>query len=90
MANSASWAKIFRDYKIGKHDFDKGPFPITASYPYRQWKSQTTKGVTLLFFDKGHDGVYNIWQFGFRNELDYNSIYLIKSGRYIIDGPNSV
>lgn len=59
-------------------------------YPYRQWKSQTTKDVTLLFFDKGHDGIYNIWQFGFRDELDYNSIYLIKSGRYIIEGPNSV
>lgn len=59
-------------------------------YPYRQWKSQTTKVVTLLFFDKGKDDIYNIWQFGFKNELDYNSIYLIKSGRYIIDGPNSV
>lgn len=59
-------------------------------YPYRQWKRQTTKDVSLLFFDKGKDGIYNIWQFGFRDEQDYNSIYLIKSGRYIIEGPNSI
>lgn len=59
-------------------------------FPYRQWKSQTTKNVSLLFFDKGADGVYNIWQFGFRDEMDYNSIYLVKSGRYIIKGPNNL
>ncbi len=59
-------------------------------YPYRQWKSQTSKDVTLLFFDRGKDGVFNIWQFGFKDENDYNSIYLIKSGRYVIEGPNSI
>lgn len=58
-------------------------------YPYRQWKSQTSKDVSLLFFEKGTNGIYNIWQFGFRDEMDYNSIYLIKSARYLIDGPNS-
>lgn len=59
-------------------------------FPYRQWKNQTTKDVFLLFFEKGVDGVYNIWQFGFKDEMDYNSIYLIKSGRFIINGPNSI
>ena len=58
-------------------------------YPYRQWKSQTSKDVSLLFFEKDDEEIYNIWQFGFRDEEDYNSIYLIKSGRYIIDGPNN-
>ena len=59
-------------------------------YPYRQWKEQTTKDVSLLFFDKErNDDVYNIWQFEFTDEKDYNSISLVKSGRYRIIGPNS-
>ena len=31
MANSKSWGKIFNDYKIIKHDFNKAPFPISAT-----------------------------------------------------------
>ena len=59
-------------------------------YPYRQWKSQTTKDVSLLFFDKERNSdIYNIWQFEFEDENDYNSIKLVKSGRYRIIGPNS-
>lgn len=30
MANSKSWKKIFNDYKILDHDFDKSPFLISA------------------------------------------------------------
>jgi len=30
MANSKSWEKIFKDNKIDQHDFDKGPFVLTA------------------------------------------------------------
>lgn len=59
-------------------------------YPYRQWKQQTSKDVYLLFFDREKSSdVYNIWQFEFTNENDYNSIELVKSGRYRIIGPNS-
>lgn len=29
-AKDESWAKICKDYKILKHDFDKSPFPVTA------------------------------------------------------------
>lgn len=58
-------------------------------YPYRQWKKQTSKDVYLLFFDRDKkNNVYNIWQFEFKNENDYNSISLVKSGRYRIIGPN--
>lgn len=58
-------------------------------YPFRQWKSYTDKAVKLLFFDKDKKtNVYNIWQYEFTDEEDYNSIRLVKSGRYIIDGPN--
>lgn len=60
-------------------------------YPYRQWKKQTSKDVNLLFFDRDRNSdVYNIWQFKFEDENDYNSIKLVKSGRYIIIGPNSI
>jgi hypothetical protein len=56
-------------------------------YPYKQWKLHTQKDVFLLFFEKRGD-VFNIWQYGFDNEFDYNSIYLIKSDRYRIIGHN--
>lgn len=56
-------------------------------YPYKQWKSYTEKDVYLLFFEK-RVNMYYIWQYGFDNENDYNSIRLIKSERYLIDGPN--
>ena len=60
-------------------------------YPYRQWKQQTSKDVNLLFFDRDKNSdVYNIWQFKFEDENDYNSIKLVKSGRYRIVGPNSI
>ncbi len=60
-------------------------------YPYRQWKQQTSKDVNLLFFDRDRSSdVYNIWQFKFEDENDYNSIKLVKSGRYRIIGPNSI
>lgn len=59
-------------------------------YPYRQWKQQTSKDVNLLFFDRDRNSdVYNIWQFKFEDENDYNSIKLVKSGRFSIIGPNS-
>jgi deoxycytidine triphosphate deaminase len=52
-------------------------------YPFRQWKSQTTKEVLLVFFEK-QNTVYNIWQYAFADENDYNSIALVKSSRYVI------
>jgi hypothetical protein len=50
-------------------------------YPYKQWQLHTKKKVFLLFFEKRVDGYY-IWQYGFDNGCDYNSICLIKSKRY--------
>ena len=59
-------------------------------YPYRQWKKHTSKDVYLLFFDRDkNNNIYNIWQFEFEDENDYNSIKLVKSGKYRIIGPNS-
>ena len=52
-------------------------------YPYKQWKNCTEKDIFLLFFEK-RSSIYNIWQYGFHNENDYNSIVLVKSERYRI------
>jgi len=54
-------------------------------YPYRQWQSQTNKKVITLFFDKEIGGnVYSIWQFEFKDPKNYNSIKLVKSGKFRI------
>lgn len=57
-------------------------------YPFKQWKLNTKKDVFTLFFEK-RGNHYFIWQYGFNDENDYNSIQLIKSARYIINGPNN-
>lgn len=52
-------------------------------YPFRQWASYTNKKVRTLFFEKiGKE--YLIWEFRFNDMNYYNSIYLYKSGKYII------
>ena len=56
-------------------------------YPYKQWKQHTSKDVFLLFFEKRGD-IFNIWQYGFKDENNYNSILLVKSARYKIIGLN--
>lgn len=56
-------------------------------YPYKQWKLHTKKDVFLLFFEKRGD-VFYIWQYGFSDEHNYNSIELVKSARYRIKGLN--
>src|SRR3990167_4442784 len=54
-------------------------------YPFRQWQEHTKKKVVTLFFDKAHgEDVYSIWQFEFKNKDDYNSIKLVKSGKFRI------
>lgn len=58
-------------------------------YPYKQWKLHTNKEVFTLFFEK-RGSHYFIWQYGFNDENNYNSIQLIKSERYIIEGPNNL
>lgn len=54
-------------------------------YPYRQWQEHTNKKVITLFFEKevGQDA-YSVWQFEFQNIHDYNSIRLVKSGKFKI------
>ncbi len=54
-------------------------------YPFRQWQEHTNKKVVTLFFDKNHgEDVYSIWQFEFEDPKNYNSIRLVKSGKFRI------
>lgn len=52
-------------------------------YPYRQWQAHTSKPVITLFFESTGDS-YSMWQFRFKDIDNYNSIELVKSGRFII------
>lgn len=56
-------------------------------YPFRQWSENTTKKVYPVFFEKrviDGENIFYIWQFEFTDVEDYNSINLVKSGRYRI------
>jgi hypothetical protein len=52
-------------------------------YPFRQWQIHTKKKVNILFFEKRKD-IYSLWEFGFTDESDYNSIELLKSAKFEI------
>jgi hypothetical protein len=58
-------------------------------YPFKQWKHHTNKDVYLLFFEKRNQTFF-IWEYGFTDENDYNSIKLLNSARYEIEGPNKI
>lgn len=53
-------------------------------YPFRQWQAYTNKIVSTLFFQRMAQNEYHIWQFVFDEINNYNSIRLLKSGRYRI------
>ncbi len=53
-------------------------------YPFRQWSGYTSKPVSTLFFQRVNDRDYHIRQFVFDDPNNYNSIRLLKSGRYRI------
>jgi hypothetical protein len=54
-------------------------------YPFRQWQEKTNKKVITLFFDKNHkEDACSIWQFEFSDTKNYNSIKLVKSGKFRI------
>jgi len=53
-------------------------------YPFRQWQIHTKKKVNVLFFEKQKD-IYSLWEFGFADANNYNSIELLKSERFKIE-----
>ncbi len=51
MASDKSWAKIFKDYKIAKHNFSKNPFPLSADQikkSCQKFKKTAEKEVRIL------------------------------------------
>jgi hypothetical protein len=52
-------------------------------YPFRQWQIHTKKKVNILFFEK-RKKTYLLWEFGFSEPNNYNSIQLLKSAKFEI------
>ncbi|WP_422386698.1 DUF6997 domain-containing protein [Brachyspira aalborgi] len=52
-------------------------------YPMRQWSIHTQKEVITLFFEK-RENEFLIWEFGFNDILNYNSIFLKNSVKFQI------
>jgi len=67
-----------------KNRGDKNIIIRQLYYPYRQWQEHTKKKVYTLFFERTKANIYSIWQFEFKNPEDYNSIHLVKSGKFEI------
>lgn len=81
MANSKSWQKIFDDYEILKHNFNKAPFPLTAKMiksSCQDFKKTTEKEVRILCKQDHRESVPEIMQ---RNGL---FLLPVKNGEYII------
>ncbi len=53
-------------------------------YPYRQWSTHSSKNVSSIFFEK-RNNEYLIWEFRFQDKNNYNSIYLYRAKKYIIN-----
>lgn len=55
-------------------------------YPFRQWQNFTKKKVTTLFFEKNKvESIYSFWEFEFTDPENYNSIKLVKAGKFKIE-----
>ena len=52
-------------------------------YPFRLWKDKVTKKVRNVFMQYSN-GVFNLYEYEFKNPSDYNSLELVKSKRYSI------
>ncbi len=88
MANSNSWKKIFDDYNILSHDFNKSPFPISATQIKRacqQFKETNEKEVRILCKQDSRENRPTVFQ-------EHNLFLLpVKNGYYnIIKGEGYV
>lgn len=58
-------------------------------YPYRLWKEKINKKVRTIFMQY-NNGVFNLYEYEFKDPKDYNSLQLIKSKRYSLVGPEQM
>lgn len=54
-------------------------------YPFRLWKEKITKKVRTIFMQYSN-GIFNLYEYEFKEPNNYNSLELIKSKRYSIVG----
>lgn len=52
-------------------------------YPFRLWKDKVTKKVRTVFMQY-FNGIFNLYEYKFKDSSNYNSLELIKSKRYSI------
>ena len=91
MANSKSWNKIFDDYKILDYDFDKSPFPLSATQIKRacqKFKETGEKEVRILCKQDCRDDRADVF---IKNKLFLlpikNGIFAIIKGEGYLDIP---
>lgn len=66
-----------------KNSVSKNTIIRQLYYPFRQWQIYTKKTVNILFFKKQKDS-YSLWEFGFTDTMNYNSIQLLRSAKFDI------
>ncbi len=54
-------------------------------YPFRQWSENVNKPVKVVFFER-RDDEFALWEFDFKDSMDYNGIFLVRSGKYRMVG----
>ena len=91
MANSKSWNKIFSDYKILDHDFEKSPFPLSATQikiACQKFKETGEKEVRILCKQDSREDRPDIFQ---KHDLFLlpvkNGYYNIIKGEGYVDIP---
>lgn len=91
MANNNSWKKIFDDYKILEHDFEKSPYYLSAKsikLSVQEFKNTTEKEVRILCKIDKREHLPEIMR---QNNLILlpvkNGEYLITKGEGFIDLP---
>ena len=57
-------------------------------YPFRTWRSKgITKRIKTIFLVYSN-GIFSLYEYKFEDEMLYNSLKLVKSGRYSIENTN--
>lgn len=53
-------------------------------YPYRAWKQKLNKPIRMIYLVYSNK-IFNLYEYAFQEDKDYNSLKLMKSARYIIE-----
>ncbi len=67
-----------------KCDFSEDFLIRQLYYPFRVWKNRITKPIKSIFFTFSN-GCFEMYQYDFTDPMNYNSLYIAKRRKYIID-----